>query len=80
MIFFILVQVTSQGNQALTPSVFMYQTPQGIVYAPATGTIQDKAIFSFQQPTQTLAVSHTENAGKYLRDSENIDMVFINIF
>ncbi|XP_052269882.1 serum response factor-like isoform X4 [Dreissena polymorpha] len=45
------VSLVSQGNQqtspALTPSVFMYQTPQGIVYS--TGSLPDK--FNFQQVT-----------------------------
>ncbi|XP_052770127.1 serum response factor-like isoform X1 [Mya arenaria] len=43
--------VTQSGQQAMTPSVFMYQTPQGIVYAPATGTMQDKTIFNLQPST-----------------------------
>lgn len=65
-LFTVLCVCTTGGvqvSQAITPSVFMYQTPQGIVYAPATGPIQDKAIFSFQQPTQTLAVSQTDTPG-----------------
>jgi len=47
----------------MTPSVFMYQTPQGIVYAPANGTLNDKTLISFQQPTQTLTVSQADNSG-----------------
>ncbi|WAR20637.1 SRF-like protein [Mya arenaria] len=43
--------VMTSGQQAMTPSVFMYQTPQGIVYAPATGTMQDKTIFNLQPST-----------------------------
>lgn len=57
------ISVTAQTSQAMTPSVFMYQTPQGIVYAPATGPMQDKAIFSFQQPTHTITVSQPDANG-----------------
>ena len=39
----------------MTPSVFMYSTPQGIVYAPATASVQDKQIFNFQQIPQALS-------------------------
>ena len=43
------ISATPQAASAMTPSVFMYSTPQGIVYAPATASIQDKQIFNFQQ-------------------------------
>ena len=46
---------TQQTAPALTPSVFMYQTPQGIVYAPAPGSIQDKTIFNFPQSATALS-------------------------
>ncbi|KAL4238573.1 hypothetical protein ACF0H5_003280 [Mactra antiquata] len=51
---------TQQGVPALTPSVFMYQTPQGIVYAPATGTLQDKTLLNFSQATTALSASQND--------------------
>ncbi|KAL5007917.1 hypothetical protein ScPMuIL_013498 [Solemya velum] len=41
--------VSTQAGTAVTPGVVMYQTAQGIVYAPTTATLQDRSIFNFQQ-------------------------------
>ncbi|XP_052212813.1 uncharacterized protein LOC127831782 [Dreissena polymorpha] len=48
-----------QNSPALTPSVFMYHTPKGIVYS--TGSLPDK--FNFQQ------VTSQDSAGNHWHDS-----------
>lgn len=53
-------QSTQQAATALTPSVFMYQTPQGFVYAPATGPLPDKTVFNFTQPATALSGAQIE--------------------
>jgi len=45
----------TQSSAALTPGVVMYQTPQGIVYAPTTATLQDRSVFNFQQQATALS-------------------------
>nr|AJS14994.1 serum response factor [Pinctada imbricata] len=50
----------NSATQAMTPGVVMYQTPQGIVYAPTAATLQDRSIFNFQQPATALSLSQTD--------------------
>ncbi|XP_045180458.2 serum response factor-like [Mercenaria mercenaria] len=69
---------THQAASALTPSVFMYQTPQGIVYAPATGPIQDKTIFNFQQPATALSDTG-QQAGQVQQQSQQGQQQIITI-
>ncbi|KAL3874948.1 hypothetical protein ACJMK2_037897 [Sinanodonta woodiana] len=59
-----VIATSTQGTTTLTPSVVMYQTPQGIVYAPATASIQDRQIFNFQQPATAFSMPQTDQQGQ----------------
>ncbi|VDH94984.1 serum response factor, partial [Mytilus galloprovincialis] len=58
--------LSTPSATAMTPGVVMYQTPQGIVYAPTTATLQDRQVFNFQQPAQPLSLSQNEGGQQYI--------------
>lgn len=62
----VLQTLSTPSATAMTPGVVMYQTPQGIVYAPTTATLQDRPVFNFQQPAQPLSLSQNEGGQQYI--------------
>lgn len=62
----VLQTLSTPSATAMTPGVVMYQTPQGIVYAPTTATLQDRPVFNFQQPAQPLSLSQSEGGQQYI--------------
>lgn len=62
----VLQTLSTPSATAMTPGVVMYQTPQGIVYAPTTATLQDRQVFNFQQPAQPLSLSQNEGGQQYI--------------
>lgn len=62
----VLQTLNTPSATAMTPGVVMYQTPQGIVYAPTTATLQDRAVFNFQQSAQPLSLSQNEGGQQYI--------------
>ncbi|XP_069117171.1 serum response factor-like [Argopecten irradians] len=56
---------TTQTSGGLTPGLVMYQTPQGIVYAPTTATLQDRSVFNFPQPATSLSLP-TQTEGQQI--------------
>ncbi|XP_021351453.1 uncharacterized protein LOC110449135 isoform X2 [Mizuhopecten yessoensis] len=58
-----MTPTTQQSSSGLTPGLVMYQTPQGIVYAPTTATLQDRSVFNFQQPATSLSIPTQQTEG-----------------
>ncbi|XP_046567376.1 serum response factor-like [Haliotis rubra] len=51
----------SMSGNAMTPGIVMYQTPQGVVYATPTATLQDRGtIFNFQQPATAISMQQQD--------------------
>ncbi|XP_033734099.1 serum response factor-like [Pecten maximus] len=60
------VTPTTQTSSGLTPGLVMYQTPQGIVYAPTTATLQDRSVFNFPQPATSLSIPTQAEGGQQI--------------
>ncbi|XP_041353158.1 serum response factor-like isoform X2 [Gigantopelta aegis] len=56
-----ILSTSSSGSGMLTtPGIVMYQTPQGVVYATPTASLQDRTIFNFQQPATAISVPQAD--------------------